>query len=137
MKELMNRFRQKKILIIGDLMLDTYLKGEVTRVSSEAPVPVIKIENEYHDIGGAGNVAANIVSLGGHATLFSFVGDDHAGIILKNLLLKERIESRHDNRFRLRKRRDKRRHNEHHLRIQKQNNNRPKTGKQRTLQKCV
>ena len=93
MKELMNRFRQKKILIIGDLMLDTYLKGEVTRVSSEAPVPVIKIENEYHDIGGAGNVAANIVSLGGHATLFSFVGDDHAGIILKNLLLKQRIES--------------------------------------------
>ena len=90
---LVNGFRGKRILVIGDLMLDTYLKGEVTRISAEAPVPVVKVENEFHFLGGAGNVAANVSSMGGKVTLFSFVGDDYQSEIVHSLLREKQIES--------------------------------------------
>jgi len=90
---IMSNFKGKRILIIGDVMLDTYLKGNVERVSVEAPVPVVKIEQEYNMLGGSGNVASNIVSLGGRATLFAFTGNDSAGMYLKSLLDKQNIEN--------------------------------------------
>src|SRR3989344_1277277 len=90
---LVNGFRGKRILVIGDLMLDTYLKGEVTRISAEAPVPVVKVESEFHFLGGAGNVAANISAMGGKATLFSFVGDDYQSEIIHRLLREKHIEA--------------------------------------------
>ena len=72
-----------RILVIGDIMLDQYVAGTVTRISPEAPVPVVKVEREWSTLGGAGNVAANVASLGGNATLLGLVGNDAAaGIVL-------------------------------------------------------
>lgn len=89
---IVENFRGKRILVVGDLMLDTYLKGEVTRVSAEAPIPVVKVGQEFHVLGGAGNVAANVSSMGGKATLFSFVGEDYQSEIIHRLLREKHIE---------------------------------------------
>jgi D-beta-D-heptose 7-phosphate kinase/D-beta-D-heptose 1-phosphate adenosyltransferase len=67
---------QPRILVIGDIMLDQYVAGNVTRISPEAPVPVVKVDREWSTLGGAGNVAANVASLGGKAILLGLVGDD-------------------------------------------------------------
>ncbi|MCB9186220.1 MAG: D-glycero-beta-D-manno-heptose-7-phosphate kinase [Flavobacteriales bacterium] len=69
---------QPRILVIGDIMLDQYVAGNVTRISPEAPVPVVKVDREWSTLGGAGNVAANVASLGGKATLLGLVGNDAA-----------------------------------------------------------
>ncbi len=93
LEKILHNFKDRKVLIVGDIMLDTYLKGEVSRISAEAPSPILKVDNEYNLLGGAGNVASNIVSLGGKAILFSFIGDDTQGEILKRLLKEHGIES--------------------------------------------
>ena len=74
-----------KVMIVGDLMLDHYLIGSVDRISPEAPVPVVRVEKESFLLGGAGNVARNIVSLGGKPLLVSTVGTDEDGVILDRL----------------------------------------------------
>ncbi|MDO9575733.1 MAG: PfkB family carbohydrate kinase [bacterium] len=79
-------FAGKRILIIGDIMLDEYLWGKVNRISPEAPVPLVEIERESTRTGGAANIANNILSLGGIPILAGVVGRDRAGDILKNLL---------------------------------------------------
>ncbi|MBF0520427.1 MAG: hypothetical protein HQK92_11970 [Nitrospirae bacterium] len=61
----MERFKDKHILVIGDIILDHYVWGKVERISPEAPVPVVDVEKESYLLGGAGNVANNVVSLGG------------------------------------------------------------------------
>lgn len=72
-------------MVIGDIMLDQYVAGNVTRISPEAPVPVVKVDREWSTLGGAGNVAANVASLGGQATLLGLVGNDaSAGTILNS-----------------------------------------------------
>ena len=76
----------KRVLVIGDVMLDTYLIGDAQRISPEAPVPVVKVEEEKHLLGGAGNVARNIASLGGVVTLIALCGQDADGELLKNML---------------------------------------------------
>ena len=68
-----------KVLVAGDVMLDRYWFGQVERISPEAPVPVVTVDASEERIGGAGNVACNIASLGGKCTLLSVVGDDEAG----------------------------------------------------------
>lgn len=68
-----------KILVIGDVMLDRYWFGEVDRISPEAPVPVVKVARREDRLGGAANVARNIVALGAQASLLGLVGDDEAG----------------------------------------------------------
>lgn len=78
--------QDKRVLVIGDLMLDTYLSGDAERISPEAPVPVVRIESEAHLLGGAGNVACNITALGGAATIIGAVGHDAAGEHLRTLL---------------------------------------------------
>jgi len=74
-----------KVMIIGDLMLDHYMMGGVDRISPEAPVPVVRVERESSLLGGAGNVARNITSLGGEALLVATVGTDEAGNVLEKL----------------------------------------------------
>ncbi len=68
-----------RILVIGDIMLDQYVAGKVTRISPEAPVPVLKVDKEWSTLGGAGNVAANVAALGGSATLVGLLGNDSSG----------------------------------------------------------
>jgi rfaE bifunctional protein kinase chain/domain len=64
------------VLVIGDAMLDTFIVGRVTRISPEAPVPVVAFDHQTHRVGGAANVAHNITALGGHATLVAVTGQD-------------------------------------------------------------
>ena len=75
-----------RILVVGDVMLDRYWFGEVTRISPEAPVPVVRVERTEERPGGAANVARNCVSLGAQARLLSVVGDDEAGRGLEALV---------------------------------------------------
>src|SRR2546430_9684289 len=76
-------FGQRRILVLGDAMLDEYLLGDCSRISPEASVPVLKVNTSRRVLGGAANTAANIVSLGGKATLIALVGDDEGGQMMK------------------------------------------------------
>jgi len=80
-----------RVLVVGDVMLDRYWFGEVSRISPEAPVPIVHVKKTEERPGGAGNVARNIASLGGHATLLSVVGDDEPGRTLAKLLEQDRV----------------------------------------------
>ncbi len=73
------RFPQARILIIGDLILDHYIWGKVSRISPEAPVPVVHVNSESLQLGGAANVYNNVLALGGHADLCGVVGADEGG----------------------------------------------------------
>lgn len=78
-RTLLDRLTNKKILVIGDIMLDQYWWGNVTRISPEAPVPVVRLERTTTNVGGAANVAANIAALGCTPVLIGCVGDDLHG----------------------------------------------------------
>ncbi|MBP9150867.1 MAG: bifunctional heptose 7-phosphate kinase/heptose 1-phosphate adenyltransferase [Flavobacteriales bacterium] len=82
-----------RILVIGDIMLDQYVSGKVTRISPEAPVPVVKVDKEWSTLGGAGNVAANVAALGGQPILFGLIGDDEAGRAVLECCKKTGIET--------------------------------------------
>ena len=82
----MSLFKKSKILVMGDIMLDKYLFGEVNRMSPEAPVPVFEIKEEINKPGGAANVAVNLSSLGQEVTLFSICASDANGKILLGLI---------------------------------------------------
>lgn len=90
-RETLSKFAGNNIVVIGDVMLDQYLEGEVSRISPEAPVPIARIEKEYYELGGAGNVASNVSSLGGQVSFFSFIGKDGEGEILKRLMRERNI----------------------------------------------
>ena len=74
------------ILIAGDLILDSYVRGTVSRISPEAPIPILEVTAEDDRLGGAGNVAANVASMGGRADVVGFMGDDAAGRLLASML---------------------------------------------------
>jgi len=76
-------FGQRRVLVLGDAILDEYLIGECSRISPEAPVPVLRVSKRRSVLGGAANTAANIISLGGRATLITLAGADEAAAILK------------------------------------------------------
>jgi len=82
-----------RVLVVGDVMLDRYWFGEVSRISPEAPVPIVHVKKTEERPGGAANVARNIASLGGQATLLSVVGDDEPGRTLTTLLEQERVST--------------------------------------------
>lgn len=82
-----------RVLVVGDVMLDRYWHGEVTRISPEAPVPVVHIRREESRLGGAANVALNIKTLGARVTLLSMVGQDEAAHNLRSLLTKHDIKA--------------------------------------------
>ncbi|HEY7438475.1 MAG TPA: D-glycero-beta-D-manno-heptose-7-phosphate kinase [Acidimicrobiia bacterium] len=75
-----------RMLVVGDLMLDRYLIGEVARISPEAPVPVLRLDRSHESVGGAGNVALNLAGLGVRADVAGWTGDDTAGHMLRELL---------------------------------------------------
>jgi D-beta-D-heptose 7-phosphate kinase/D-beta-D-heptose 1-phosphate adenosyltransferase len=84
-------FGQAHIIVMGDVMLDRYWSGQASRISPEAPVPVVRVNNIEDRIGGAGNVALNIARLGGQVTLLGVIGDDVEGGILRKLLEAEGV----------------------------------------------
>src|SRR5436305_9584759 len=84
----------RTVLCVGDLMLDEFVYGEVSRISPEAPAPVIAVQRSETNIGGAGNVARNIAALGARCIFVALVGEDEAGARLRAALAQEkRIES--------------------------------------------
>lgn len=93
MKIKIPQFEKAKILVVGDIMLDRYWHGDVARISPEAPVPVVNIRKTEERVGGAGNVALNICSLGGHASLLGLIGDDENAGILENILEQTQVEN--------------------------------------------
>ncbi len=86
-------FKNKKIAVVGDMMLDGYFWGDVKRISPEAPVPIVEIENEFFRFGGAANVALNILKLGGIPFPVGVIGNDQDGKKFNELLEKEKITS--------------------------------------------
>jgi D-beta-D-heptose 7-phosphate kinase / D-beta-D-heptose 1-phosphate adenosyltransferase len=78
-----SQFKHRRVLVLGDAILDEYLVGDCGRISPEAPVPVLKVSASKRTLGGAANTAANIASLGGHASLIALVGNDDAGRVLR------------------------------------------------------
>src|ERR1700761_7154991 len=88
---LLAAFSRSRILVIGDLMLDEFLWGKVTRISPEAPVPVVDIQRRAAYPGGAANVARNLASLGAQTSLAGVIGDDEPGRHLVDILRGEKI----------------------------------------------
>lgn len=85
-RALVARLAHRKVLVVGDLMLDRFIIGTVTRISPEAPVPVVKFESEHSRLGGAANVAHNIAALGARVALVGIVGADATAARLRGLL---------------------------------------------------
>lgn len=88
-----NNFNQKNIMIIGDVMVDAYLFGEVERISPEAPVPIVSVEKRENRMGGAANVGLNIASLGANPILCSVIGEDAKGLEFLELLQQEKLSN--------------------------------------------
>ncbi len=91
LKQVISKFDKSKVLVVGDLILDEFIWGNVSRISPEAPVPVVWVESENFMPGGASNVANNIRSLGGEVYLVGAVGDDARGEVLQGLLRKNGV----------------------------------------------
>lgn len=92
-REILSKFEGKKVLVLGDLMLDQYLWGSASRISPEAPVPVVDVGSESTELGGAANVAENIASLKGSPILAGVIGDDPPGETLRRKLREKGIGS--------------------------------------------
>lgn len=84
--EIVGRFPELPILVVGDVMLDRFIVGRVTRISPEAPVPVVRFQSEHLRLGGAANVAHNIATLGGKPSLVGLIGMDATGAKLRDAL---------------------------------------------------
>jgi len=91
--ELFDSFNTKKILIIGDVMIDSYVWGKVNRISPEAPVPILNSQKKENRLGGAANVALNIKALGAEPILASVIGNDNKGDIFLKLLKQENLST--------------------------------------------
>jgi rfaE bifunctional protein kinase chain/domain len=90
---MLEKIAQVRLLVVGDVMLDRYWFGEVSRISPEAPVPVVKVERIEERLGGAANVARNAAAVGAKTALLSVVGDDEAGRSLSRLLADGEIDA--------------------------------------------
>ena len=90
-KKLFKSFEGKKILVIGDVMIDSYMWGKVERISPEAPIPVVTITEKENRLGGAANVGLNLLSMGANPILCSVIGSDNMGIEFLNLLDKRKL----------------------------------------------
>lgn len=86
LEALLAAFRGVRVLVVGDVMLDVYLRGGASRISPEAPVPVVRVAEEWVALGGAANVAANVVALGARCSIVGAVGDDVQGDRLRRAL---------------------------------------------------
>jgi D-beta-D-heptose 7-phosphate kinase/D-beta-D-heptose 1-phosphate adenosyltransferase len=90
--QLLKKFSRRRVLVVGDLMLDRYVYGTVSRISPEAPVPVVKVVRETSMPGGASNVACNVRALGGKAAVAGLLGKDAAGVELRWLLADAQVD---------------------------------------------
>ena len=93
LQELFEAFNGKRVLVVGDVMTDAYINGQVNRMSPEAPVPVVDLQTQEQRIGGAGNVALNLIALGAKALLASVIGQDAAGQELQQMLTSAGIQT--------------------------------------------
>lgn len=84
----MKSLEEIKILVVGDIMLDRYIEGDVNRISPESPVPIVNVTNEYHTLGGCGNVVRNIVELGANVDCLASIGIDPDGVLVESELEK-------------------------------------------------
>lgn len=83
---LLDAMRARRVVVVGDAMLDVYLQGDVERISPEAPVPVVRVRERKYALGGAANVAQNVAAAGAHGTLVAVAGDDAGGERLRAML---------------------------------------------------
>jgi rfaE bifunctional protein kinase chain/domain len=90
---LFGNFEEQRILVLGDVMIDAYLRGSVERVSPEAPVPIVNLKKSEERLGGAANVALNLLAMGATPILCAFVGDDTGGNTFSWLLEKRGMSS--------------------------------------------
>ena len=90
-RDLLQKITRLRVLVIGDVMLDHYIWGDATRISPEAPVPVVDIARDTYAAGGAANVALNIASLGATCSLAGYFGPDEAGQRLNEILAEKKI----------------------------------------------
>jgi D-beta-D-heptose 7-phosphate kinase/D-beta-D-heptose 1-phosphate adenosyltransferase len=95
LRALLDRARNTRVLVVGDAMLDEYLVGDVERISPEAPVPVVRVRERRYALGGAANVAQNVVAAGAACRLVSMVGSDAAGERLAAMLARAGIVGDH------------------------------------------
>ncbi len=91
LSQTLDLFKTKRVLIIGDAMIDAYMWGDINRMSPEAPVPIVKIDKRECRLGGAANVALNIQSLGATPILFSAIGDDHYAELFIELMNEQKL----------------------------------------------
>ena len=95
LEALLRKMAGRKVVVVGDAMLDVYLVGEVDRVSPEAPVPVVTVHASRHALGGAANVAANVAAVGAECRLVAVVGDDPRGESVRLELEEGQLDSRY------------------------------------------
>lgn len=93
MKNLFNSFNRKKIMIVGDVMLDIYMKGKVERISPEAPVPIVSVTETFSRLGGAANVTQNLKALGAEPILCSVIGNDEKSTELLNIMQEQNMNT--------------------------------------------
>ena len=92
---LIDRMKNSRVVVIGDIMIDRYLYGDTDRLSPEAPVPVVTVRDRSAKLGGAANVAANVASMGASCLLVGTVGDDADGAAIRQELVVARLDGRH------------------------------------------
>lgn len=92
-KRAFKQFKDKKIIVVGDVMVDTYIYGKVNRISPEAPVPVVNFESTSYHLGGAANVALNIKALGATAFICSYIGQDNNGKLFEKLMTENHLSN--------------------------------------------
>src|ERR1043165_2858709 len=93
-REIFKQFNNLNVLIIGDVMIDSYLWGKVSRISPEAPVPIVSVNKKERRLGGAANVALNIQALGANPILCSVIGIAHEGQAFMELLRNQRLSQK-------------------------------------------
>src|SRR2546422_5475411 len=95
LESLLGKMSERRIVVVGDAMLDIYLLGEAERISPEAPVPVVTVHHRRYALGGAANVAANVAAIGAEGRLVAVIGDDPRGDSLRGELAQTRLTDRH------------------------------------------
>src|SRR3989442_11072282 len=95
LESLLGKMAERRIVVVGDAMLDIYLLGEAERISPEAPVPVVTVHHRRYALGGAANVAANVAAIGAEGRLVAVIGDDPRGDSLRGELAQTRLTDRH------------------------------------------
>ncbi|MCG8575437.1 MAG: PfkB family carbohydrate kinase, partial [Flavobacteriales bacterium] len=94
LNKIFESFNDKKIVVIGDVMVDTYIKGGVNRISPEAPVPVVRFKSREHRLGGAANVALNVKALGAEPFICSIIGKDEESELFLKLIRENKLNQK-------------------------------------------